>query len=340
MSRSQPKIYVTRKIFDEAIEILKSEGGAHVDVYPGEDDAIPRNLLKQKLAEGNYNAIIPMLTDKIDREILDIAGDQLKIVSNFAVGYNNISVSDATEKGVMVTNTPDVLNDSTADCAFMLMMAVARRLVETDKIVREGKWEKPWGPKMFLGSDITGKTLGILGMGRIGVEMVPRAKGFKMKVLYNKHNRYDTEKEEALGVEYRDMDDLLRESDFISLHVPLTEETTHLIGERELQLMKPTAFLINTARGPVIDETALYKALSENWIAGAGLDVHDVEPTIPQTNPLLSLDNIVVAPHIGSATVDTRLAMAMRAATNVVAFLKGKQPPDLVNPEAVADSTK
>jgi glyoxylate reductase len=213
----------------------------------------------------------------------------------------------------------------------MLMMAISRRLVEVDKWVREGNWVKAWGPKMLLGSDVTGKTLGIIGLGRIGQEMVPRAKGFKMNVIY--HNRKpNPEKEKNLGVVYRELDDLLREADFVSLHVPLNDETKHIIGERELKLMKPTSYLINTARGPVVDEKALTKALKENWIAGAGLDVHYVEPTNPN-NPLLTLDNVVVAPHIGSATIETRLAMAMKAATNLVAALKGEKPPDIVNPE-------
>lgn len=324
----KPKVYVTRKFFDEAIELLKSV--ADVEVFQGEDDPIPRDLLMEKVKD--IDGLLPMLTDTVDGELLDQAKN-LKVVSNYAVGYNNITVPEATKRGVIVTNTPGVLNDSTADCAFMLMMASCRRLVEVDKFVREGKWVKAWGPKMLLGSDITGKTLGIIGLGRIGQEMVPRAKGFKMNVIY--HNRTPSpEKEKKYSIEYRNLDDLLKEADFVSLHVPLNDETKHLIGERELKLMKPTAFLVNTARGPVVDEKALIRALKEKWISGAGLDVLYKEPT-EHDNPLLELDNVIVAPHLGSATIDTRLAMAMKAATNLVAALKGEKPPDIVNPEVL-----
>jgi glyoxylate reductase len=325
---SKLKVYITRKFFGEAIDLLESV--ADVEFFELENDPIPRELLKEKIAD--IDGLIPMLTDRIDGELLDL-GKNLKVVSNYAVGYNNIVVPEATEKGIIVTNTPGVLNDSTADCAFMLMMAIGRRLVEVDKYIRDGKWVKAWGPKMLLGSDISGKTLGIVGLGRIGQGMVPRAKGFKMKVIY--HDKYpSSEKEKSLGVKYREFDELLKEADFVSLHVPLNDETRHLIGERELKLMKPTAFLINTARGPVIDEKALTKALKEKWIAGAGLDVHDNEPT-EHDNPLLELDNVIVTPHIASATTDTRLAMAMKAATNLVAALKGEKPPDIVNPEVL-----
>jgi glyoxylate reductase len=324
----KPKVYVTRKFFDEAIDLIKTV--ADVEVFDGENDPIPRELLKEKITD--IDALLPMLTDRIDGDLMDL-GKKLKVVSNYAVGYNNIIVPEATKRGIIVTNTPNVLNDSTSDCAFMLMMAVSRRLVEVDKYIREGKWVKTWGPKMLLGSDITGKTLGIVGLGRIGQGMVPRAKGFKMNVIY--HDVYrNQEKEKTLGVQYREFDDLLKESDFVSLHVPLNDETRHLIGERELKLMKPSAFLINTARGPVVDEQALIKALKEKWIAGAGLDVHYHEPT-EHNNPLLEFENVVVSPHIASATTGTRLAMAMKAATNLVAALKGETPPDIVNPEVL-----
>eukprot|EP00567_Pseudictyota_dubia_P004870 CAMPEP_0197451866 /NCGR_PEP_ID=MMETSP1175-20131217/30385_1 /TAXON_ID=1003142 /ORGANISM="Triceratium dubium, Strain CCMP147" /LENGTH=331 /DNA_ID=CAMNT_0042984725 /DNA_START=121 /DNA_END=1116 /DNA_ORIENTATION=+ len=329
---AKPKVYVTRQFFDEPVALLKTV--ADVEVFGEEDDPIPRDLLKEKIADAS--GIIPMLTDKIDGELMDLA-PQLRVVSNYAVGYNNIVVPDATARGIMVTNTPDVLNDSTADCAFMLLMAAARRLVEVDRYVRDGKWVRAWGPKMLLGSDVSGKTLGIVGMGRIGRGMVPRAQGFNMRVLYNNRNRLGREEEEELGVEYRTFDDLLKESDFVSLHVPLGGATEHIISERELKLMKKSAFLINTARGPVVDEKALTTALRERWIAGAGLDVLEKEPT-PPDNPLLTLDNVVVAPHIGSSTMETRLAMAMRAAENVVAALKDERPRDLVNPEVLETS--
>ncbi|MCW4011749.1 MAG: D-glycerate dehydrogenase [Candidatus Bathyarchaeota archaeon] len=323
----KPKVLVTRKFFDEAINLIKTV--ADVEIYPSEEDPIPRDILLDKVHD--IDGLLPMLTDRVDQTLLD-RGKNLKVVSNYAVGYNNIDVPEATKHGVMVTNTPDVLTDTTADCAFMLLMAISRRLVEVDKFVREGKWIKAWGPKMLLGSDITGKTLGIIGLGRIGKAMVPRAKGFNMKILY--HNRTPDPEAINLGVEYRSMDEILAESDYVSLHVPLNNKTKHLIGETELKKMKNTAYLINTARGPVVDEMALTKALREKWIAGAGLDVLYEEPTNPN-NPILELDNVIVAPHIGSATIETRLAMAMKAATNLTAALKGESPPDLLNPEVL-----
>ena len=324
----KPKVLITRQFFQEAIDLIKTV--AEVEIYPSMEDPIPRDILLNKVQE--IDGLLPMLTDSINQELLD-RGKHLKVVSNYAVGYNNIDVNEATRHKVMVTNTPDVLTDTTADCAFMLLMAISRRLVEVDKYVRDGKWVKAWGPKMLLGSDITGKTLGIIGLGRIGKAMVPRAKGFNMRVLY--HNRsQDLGSEKELGVEYRSLDDILAESDYISLHLPLNDATKHIIGEPELKKMKKTAYLINTARGPIVDEKALTKALKEKWITGAGLDVHYQEPTDPK-NPLLELDNVIVAPHIGSATIETRLAMAMKAATNLTAALKGERPPDLLNPEVL-----
>jgi len=324
----KPKVYVTRTLFPEAIEIL--EKVAEVEVYKSEDDPIPRDLLLKKITD--IDGLLPMLTDNIDSELMDRA-KKLKVVSNYAVGYNNIDVDAATQRRIMVTNTPDVLTDTTADTAFVLLMAISRRLVEVDRSVREGKWVKAWGPKMFLGSDVTGKTLGLVGLGRIGSAMVPRAKGFRMKVIYTDTVR-SPEREMALGVEFRDFKDLLREADYVSVHVPLTAETHHLMGEKALSAMKPTAYLINTSRGPVVDEKALYKALRDRVIAGAALDVHEKEP-VDLDDPLLSLDNIIMTPHIGSATVETRLAMAVRAATNLAAALRGERPRDLVNPNVL-----
>ncbi len=324
----KPKVLITRQFFTQAIDLIKTV--ADVEIYPSEEDPIPRDVFLDKVQD--KQGLLPMLTDRVDQELLD-KSKNLKVVSNYAVGYNNIDVAEATKHKVMVTNTPDVLTDTTADCAFMLLMAISRRLVEVDKYVRDGKWVKAWGPKMLLGSDITGKTLGIIGLGRIGQAMVPRAKGFKMRVLYHNRNP-NPEMEKELDIEYRSFDDILAESDYISLHVPLNDATHHLIGEAELKKMKETAYLINTSRGPVVDEKALTKALQMRWIAGAGLDVHDKEPTDPH-NPLLKLDNVIVAPHIGSATIETRLAMAMRAATNLTAALKGEKPTDLLNPEVL-----
>ena len=256
--------------------------------------------------------------------------ENLKIVSNYAVGYNNIKVDEATKRGIRVTNTPGVLTDTTADCAFTLMTAIARRIVEADKYIRKGKWVHAWGPKMFIGGDIHGKTLGIVGMGRIGSAMVPRARGFNMDVVYYDSVR-NSEKEKELNVEYKTLEELLQSSDFVSMHIPLTPETRHMIGEDQLRMMKPTAYIVNTSRGPVVDEKALYKALMEGWIAGAALDVDEKEPIDPD-NPLLDLDNIIVTPHIASASVETRTKMAVIAATNCAAVLRGEEPPNLVNP--------
>lgn len=322
------KVLITRKFFDEAVEIIDTI--ADVEIFEAENDPIPRDLLLEKIEK--VDGLLSMLTDKIDSELLD-KGDKLQVVSNYAVGYNNIDVEAATKRDVLVTNTPGVLTNSTADCAFMHLMAISRRLVEVDQFIRNGNWKKAWGPKMLLGSDITGKTLGIVGLGRIGSALVPRAKGFGMKVIYNDEGP-SPDKEKLLGVKYRKFDDLLRESDYVSLHVPLTEDTKYMIGERELGIMKKTAFLINTSRGPVVDENALYEALKNKKIAGAGIDVFEEEPTSLE-NPLLELDNIIVTPHIGSATHETRLAMAIKAANNLTAALKGERPPDLLNPEVL-----
>ncbi len=322
------KVLVTRKFFDEAIEII--EQVADVEIFESENDPIPRDLLLEKVVK--VDGLLSMLTDRIDSELLEKAKN-LKVVSNYAVGYNNIDVEAATDRRVLVTNTPGVLTDSTADCAFMHMISISRRLVEVDKFIRNGEWKKAWGPKMLLGSEITGKTLGIVGLGRIGSALVPRAKGFRMKIIYTDEGPAP-EKEEEFGIEFRELDVLLREADYVSLHVPLTEDTEHLIDKRELELMKKSAFLINTSRGPVVNEEALYEALKNKTIAGAGIDVFKEEPT-HLDNPLLELDNIIVTPHIGSATHETRLAMAVKAATNLTAALKGERPPDLLNPEVL-----
>jgi len=324
----KPKIYVTRQLFDEAIEILEEH--AEVEVYEGVDDAIPRELLMEKVAD--VEGLLPLLTERIDAEVMD-AAEGLKVISNYAVGYNNIDVAAATERGIYVTNTPGILTDTTADCAFALLMAVARRIPEADRHVKEGGWVHAWGPKMFVGTDVHGKTLGIIGLGRIGSAIAKRAKGFDMNVIYyDEHRRRDLEKE--LGVRYAPLKELLTDSDYVSLHVPLTASTRHMIGKRELIMMKETAFLINTSRGPVVDEDALYKALRDGDIAGAGLDVFEREPLSPDS-PLKGLNNAVITPHIASASVETRTKMATTAAFNLVSVLQGKEPPNLVNPEVL-----
>ncbi len=250
-----------------------------------------------------------------------------------AVGFDNIDVKEATKRGIYVTNTPGVLTETTADFAWTLLMAVARRVVEADKYVRTGRWKVGWHPSMLSGRDVYGATIGIVGAGRIGSAVAKRAKGFNMKILY-----YDViprpELEKKLGAKRVDLDTLLRESDFVSVHVPLLKATYHLMNEERLKLMKKTAYLINNSRGPVVDEKALYKALKEGWIAGAALDVFEQEPT-PVDNPLLTLDNVVVAPHISSASHETRSKMAEMVAENLIAFFEGRTPPNLVNPKVL-----
>jgi glyoxylate reductase len=323
----KPKVYVTRELPERGLKIIKER--FDTEVWP-EYAPPPKNVIIEKAAK--VDALATLLSDKIDAEVFD-AAPNLKIVSQFAVGFDNIDVKEATKRGIYVTNTPGVLTETTADFAWALLMAVARRVVEADKYVRTGKWKVGWHPSMFLGRDVYGATLGIIGLGRIGSSIAKRAKGFDMKVLYyDVARREDLEKE--LGIEYAEIDALLQKADFVTINVPLLKATYHLMDEEKLRLMKKTAILINNARGPVIDEKALYKALTEGWIAGAGLDVFEQEPT-PQDNPLLRLENVVVAPHISSASFETRSRMAEMVAENLTAFFEGKVPPNLVNKEVV-----
>jgi glyoxylate reductase len=320
------RVFVTRIIPDEGLKLILENCDA--EVWQKETPP-PREIIIEKIKD--CEGILTLLTDKIDAEIMDNA-PKLRIISNYAVGYDNIDVKSATQRGIMVTNTPGVLTETTADLAFALILATARRIVEADKFTRSGKW-KSWGPMLFLGRDVYGATLGIIGLGRIGQAVARRAKGFNMKVIYySRKRKEDVERE--LGVEYRELHSLLREADIVSIHTPLTEETYHLIGEKELSLMKPTAILINTARGAVVDQKALYKALKERRIFGAGLDVYEKEP-IDADDPLMELDNVVLLPHIGSASVETRGMMARMAAENLLAGLRGERPPNLVNPEVL-----
>jgi len=295
-----------------------------VDVNP-HDRALTRSEFLE--AVKGRDGLLCLLTETVDDEVLDAAAG-VKGVANYAVGFNNIDVDACTRRGIPVSNTPDVLTDTTADLAWALMFSVARRIVEGDRYVRDGKF-KGWGPLMLLGDDLTGKTLGIVGGGRIGMATAARAVGFSMPVLYTSRNRH--EDIEAIGAQYRSLDDLLQASDFVSIHVPLMPETTHLIGPRELNLMKSTAYLINTARGPIVDEKALVSALRNGIIAGAGLDVFEREPELEPG--LADLDNAVIVPHIGSGTVATRIKMGNKAAINLIAMVKGEEPPDCVNPE-------
>lgn len=298
-----------------------------LEVWPEETPA-PREVLLEKVRDAE--GILSLLTDRIDAEVIG-AAPKLKVISNMAVGYDNVDVPAATARGIYVGNTPEVLTDTTADLAFALMLVVARRIVEAVDYVRRGMW-KTWLPSLFLGRDVHHATLGIVGMGRIGRQVAQRARGFEMKVLYYSRSR-KPEVEQDLGAKFVPLEELLRESDFVSLHVPLTQETRHLIGARELGLMKPTAVLVNTARGAVVDQVALYRALLAGRPGGAGLDVTDPEPIAPD-DPLLTLPNVVVLPHIGSASYATRLRMAVLAVENLLAGLRGEVPPHCVNPEA------
>jgi glyoxylate reductase len=316
-------VYVTRRIPDESIRMLEDACDV-VDVNP-HDRALTRSEFLE--AVKGRDGLLCLLTETVDDEVLDAAAG-VKGVANYAVGFNNIDVDACTRRGIPVSNTPDVLTDTTADLAWALMFSVARRIVEGDRYVRDGKF-KGWGPLMLLGDDLTGKTLGIVGGGRIGMATAARAVGFSMPVLYTSRNRH--EDIEAIGAQYRSLDDLLQASDFVSIHVPLMPETTHLIGPRELNLMKSTAYLINTARGPIVDEKALVSALRNGIIAGAGLDVFEREPELEPG--LADLDNAVIVPHIGSGTVATRIKMGNKAAINLIAMVKGEEPPDCVNPE-------
>lgn len=308
-------VFVTRVIPQIGIDILQRElGGCDVNAA----DA-PLSKEELKSAVRGRTGIVCLLTDVIDGEVLDAAGPQLKVVANVAVGYNNIDVKAAAARNVIVTNTPGVLTNATADLTWALLMASARRLGESERVLRAGKWHG-WGILQFLGQEFSGKTLGIVGAGRIGAAVAKRATGFDMRVVYT--SRSPKPEMEELHATRVDMETLLKESDFVSLHVPLTPETKHLIGARELKIMKPTAHLINTARGPVIDEAALAAALKAGTIAGAGLDVYEAEPTIHPA--LFECETAVLLPHIGSATHTTRNKMAEMAANNCAAVVKGK----------------
>ena len=275
------------------------------------------------------DGLLCLLTDRVDGEVMDGAGEQLKVISNHAVGFDNIDVPAATARGIPVGNTPDVLTDATADFAFALLMAVARRIPEGERYVHEGKW-KTWGPKLLLGVDIKGATLGLVGFGRIGQAMARRAAGFDMRVIYC--DPKEVKSCPDLKAEHVDFETLLEEFDFISIHTPLTPDTHHLIDAEALSKMKPTAVLINTARGPVVDPQALYEALKANRIFGAGLDVTEPEP-IPPDSPLLQLDNVIVVPHIASASTTSRNQMSWMAVQNLIAGLKGERLPNCVNPQ-------
>jgi len=318
----KPKVFLTRKLPPKAMEYLEE----NTDLEMNTEDRV---LTKEELIRGvkGKQGLLCLLTDNIDAEIME-ANPDLKVIANFAVGFNNINVDEATKRKIPVTNTPGVLTETTADMAFALLFAVSRRVVEGDSFVRSKTWSG-WGPLQMLGEDITGATLGLTGLGRIGKAMIKRAQGFDMKIIYWNRTRLDEKEERELGVEYASFEDVLSSADFISLHVAYNQATHHLISEKEFGLMKSNAYMINTTRGPVIDEKALVKALQSRIIGGAGLDVYENEPHLEPE--LYELENAVLAPHLGSATIGTRTKMGMMAAENLVAALKGDIPPNIVN---------
>jgi glyoxylate reductase len=318
-------VLVTRRLPPRPMQALRER--FDIDLWEG-DGAIPRDELLGRV-RGKVGAIT-LLTDKVDAELLDAAGPDLKIVANYAVGFDNIDVDECTRRGVLASNTPEVLTETTADTAWALMMAAARRVPEGDRFLRSGT-EWIWGPEMMLGQDVHGKVLGIVGFGRIGQAVARRGKGFGMSVVYYDVFRPSSDVEQVLGAQYRDLDELLAEADFISVHVALTPETRHLFGPEQFRRMKPTTVLVNTSRGPVIDEAALVDALRAGELFSAGLDVFEKEPEVH--HGLLELDNAVIIPHLGSATVETRDAMGMLAVDNLTAALEGRRPPTLLNPD-------
>jgi len=314
----RPKVYVTRRLPFPAFELLKK----YCDVDLHDSDEPPSREELKEHARGK-DALLCLLTDKIDREIMDLAPD-LRVISTYSVGYDHIDVEEATKRGIYVTHTPGVLTEAVADLAWALLLAVARRVVEADRCVREGEWTIAWYPTFMLGSAVYGKTLGIIGLGRIGTAVARRAKGFNMRVIYYSRTRKPW-LEEELGLEFKSLEEVLRESDFVVLTVALTEETYHMIGERELRLMKPTAYLVNTARGAIVDTQALVRALREGWIAGAALDVFEEEP-LPRGHPLTELDNVVLTPHVAGPSDERRSTLFRAVVEDLMRFFRGEEP--------------
>jgi glyoxylate reductase len=310
-----------------ALDIVS--GACEVQLDPLDRQLTPTALRQAVVGK---QGVLCLITDCIDAPLLEAAAD-LKVVSTVAVGYDNIDVAAATQRGILVTNTPGVVTESTADLTWSLLCSVARRIAEGDRYIRAGKWRE-WRLMHLAGGDVYGKTLGIFGMGRIGQAVARRAKGFHMRVLYHNRHPVEPEIETELNATWVDKPTLLQQADFVSVHVPLSTLTTHFIGAEELRMMRPTAYLINAARGPVVDEAALIQALQQGWIAGAALDVFEHEPQVPQA--LKELENVVLVPHIGSASVATRTRMAVMAAENLVAVLRGEHTPHVVNPAVMA----
>ena len=321
---SKPKVFVTRAIPDKGFDMIKDF--CDVDLWP---DELPPGRAELLQHVRGVDGLLCLLTDKINGEVMDEAGPQLKVISNHAVGVDNINVNAATARKIPVGNTPDVLTDATADFAFALMMAAGRRLLEAERYVRDGKW-KTWGPMLLLGVELKGATLGLVGFGRIGKAMARRAVGFDMRVIY--YDPSEKKSDPDIKATPVDFETLLEESDFISLHTPLTPDTRHMIDSEALSKMKPSTVLVNTSRGPVVDLDALYEALKERRIFAAGLDVTEPEP-LPLDSPLLTLDNIIIAPHIASASKTARDKMSWMAAQNLIAGLKDERLPNCVNPQ-------
>lgn len=324
-SNDKPRVFITRLMDQEALDMIARD--TEMVVWPEEYPPSPE-ALREKV--GDVAGVLTNIMDRVDSALFDSA-PRLKVVSHLAVGTDAVDMAEATRRGIPVGYTPGVLSGATADLAFAIMMAAARRVVETERWIRAGNWKLTYHPKHWLGADINGATMGIIGMGKIGLAMAKRAMGFDMRVLYYSRTRKQVE-EERYGMEYVDIAVLLRDSDFVSLHLPLTPETHHFIGESELAEMKPTAILVNASRGPVVDPKALYKALKEGQIAAAALDVTEPEP-IPPDDPLLTLDNLVVTPHIGSASLGARKSVCLLAARNLLAGVRGEQLPNCANPE-------
>lgn len=325
MSTHKIKVLVTGPLPEVAAKRLSSF--ALTDFYRNEKPLEGQEFTKRL---SGCDAVVCQLSGPVTKEVID-HNPNLKLIANVAVGYDNIDVEQATKKGILVLNTPGVLDDATADIAFALLITTARRIVEADKFARSGKW-KGFGPNLLLGVDLKDKTVGIVGFGRIGQAFARRCLGFGMKVIYNQRNRADSAIEQQLNATYASLDDLLKQSDFISLHCPLTDETKHLIGQRAFSLMKPDCILINTSRGPVVDTVSLIAALKQGKIHGAGLDVYENEPVIPEE--LIAMDKVVLLPHIGSASGSTRTNMALLAVDGLISALSGSMPDNVVNKSA------
>jgi glyoxylate reductase len=323
----RPQVFVSRIIPQEGLDLVLAACDAEVNT---EDQHLSPAELRDKVK--GKEGLLCLLTDDINEALLDTS-PHLKVVANVAVGYDNIDVQAATRRKIIVTNTPGVLDNTTADFTWCLLLASARRLAEAERYARAGKYAG-WGIMLLCGEDVFGKTIGICGLGRIGRGVARRAQGFDMRILYTDAVRAPAEVERELGAQFADKETVFRDADFITLHLPLLPETHHYVAVKELRLMKRTAHLINASRGPVVDEVALVQALRERWIAGAGLDVYEHEPHMAQG--LLELDNVTLAPHIASASVETRKKMAVMAATNLVEALQGRRPPNIVNPEVLA----